>query len=50
MDLIHILNLMLLKTSRFFLISQPILPEKTMPFRKSLVLLSGSTAYSLIPF
>lgn len=49
-DLIHTLNLMLSKTSRFFLISQPILPEKTVSFRNSLVLLSGSKAYSLIPF
>jgi len=49
-DLIHTLTLMLSKTRKFFLISQPILPEKTMPFRNCLVLLSGSKAYSLIPF
>lgn len=49
-DLIHTLTLMLSKTRKFFLISQPILPEKTMPFHNCLVLLLGSKAYDLIPF
>ena len=49
-DLRHTLSLMLSKTKKFFLVSQPILPEKLMPFRNCLVLLSGSKSCSLIPF
>ncbi|MEM2913751.1 MAG: class I SAM-dependent methyltransferase [Candidatus Bathyarchaeia archaeon] len=49
-DPIHTLSLMLSKAERFFLISQAILPEKIMPFRNCLVLLSGSRANRLIPF
>jgi hypothetical protein len=41
---------MLSKTKKFFLISNPILPDKLMPFRNCLILLSGSKAHSLIPF
>jgi len=49
-DLRHTLALMLSKTKKFFLISQPILPDKLMPFRNCLVLLAGSKSRSLIPF
>lgn len=49
-DLRHTLSLMLSKTKKFFLISQAILPEKLMPFRNCLILLSGSKSRSLIPF
>ncbi len=44
------LALMLSKVRRFFLISQPILPDKCVPFKNCLVLLSGSKAYKLVPF
>ncbi len=49
-DLRHTLALMLSKTMKFFLISQPILPDEHMPFRNCLILLSGSRARKLIPF
>jgi len=49
-DLRHTLSLILSKTMKFFLISQAILPEKVMPFRNCLILLSGSKARGLIPF
>jgi hypothetical protein len=49
-ELRHTLSLMLSKTKRFFLISQPILPDELTPFRNCLVLLSGSESQSLIPF
>jgi len=50
MELHHTMSLMLSKTKKFFLISQPILPDDLMPFRNCLVLLSGSKSNSLIPF
>jgi len=49
-DLRHALSMMLSKTKRFFLISSPVIPDSIMPYRNSLVLLSGSRASSLIPF
>jgi hypothetical protein len=41
---------MLSKTRCFFLISNPVIPDSIMPYRNSLVLLSGSRSPSLIPF
>jgi hypothetical protein len=49
-DLRHTLSLMLSKTKRFFLISNPVIPDSVMPWRNSLVLLSGSRLSGLIPF
>ncbi|MEM2424582.1 MAG: hypothetical protein QXR45_04265 [Candidatus Bathyarchaeia archaeon] len=49
-DPIRTLSLMLSKTKKFFLISQPILPERLMPFRNCLILLSGSREKRLVPF
>jgi hypothetical protein len=46
----HTLALMLSKTRKFFLVSQPILGDRAMPFRNSLILLSGSRERKLIPF
>lgn len=49
-DLRHTLSLMLSKTKRFFLISNPVIPDAIMPYRNSLILLSGSLSPKLIPF
>lgn len=49
-DPIRTLSLMLSKTKKFFLISQPVLSETIIPFHNCLILLSGSKAYDLIPF
>jgi len=49
-ELRHTVSLMLSKTKKFFLISQPVLPDEIMPFRNCLVLLSGSQSQSLVPF
>ncbi len=49
-DLRHTLSLMLSKTKRFFLISNPVIPDAAMPYRNSLILLSGSRSPKLIPF
>jgi len=43
------LSLMLSKSRRFFLVANPVIPDSVMPFRNSLVLLSGGGP-SLIPF
>jgi hypothetical protein len=49
-DLRHTLSLMLSKTKRFFLISNPVIPDAIMSYRNSLILLSGSRSPKLIPF
>ncbi|MFQ5871967.1 MAG: hypothetical protein ACE5IB_07400, partial [Candidatus Geothermarchaeales archaeon] len=49
-DLRRAISLMLSKTSRFFLVSNAILPDKLMPFRNCLILLSGSREQALVPF
>jgi hypothetical protein len=49
-DLRRTLALMLSKTKKFFLFSQPILPDQLMPFLNCMVLLSGSRARNLVPF
>jgi hypothetical protein len=49
-DLRHTLSLMLSKTGRFFLVSNPVIPDSILPYRNSLVLLSGSHEPGLIPF
>lgn len=49
-DLRHTISMMLDKVSKFFLVSLPLLPEKMVSFRNSLILLSGSQEKKLIPF
>ena len=49
-NLRHTLSLMLSRTKRFFLISNPVIPDTIMPYRNSLILLSGSRSPKLIPF
>jgi hypothetical protein len=49
-DLRRTLTLMLSKSKRFFLISNPVIPDAAMLYRNSLILLSGSRSPDLIPF
>lgn len=49
-DLRHTLSLMLSKTKRFFLIYNPVLPDESMKYRNTAILLLGSKEGKLIPF
>ncbi len=49
-ELRQTLSLVLSKTRSFFLVCNAVLPDRLMPFRNSLILLSGSNEPRLIPF